>query len=133
MAQAGWSMVRERPLVGQGPDMVEVRYPLYRLPDAPRREVPHLHDAFLQLAAERGLPALVALLLLLAIPVGRALAAYRREAGRRGPRADLWLGVVSAVVAFAVAGLFENNWGDVEVQRLVLVLLAVPYGLVESE
>ncbi|HXT22855.1 MAG TPA: O-antigen ligase family protein [Thermoanaerobaculia bacterium] len=129
MARAGWSMIRERPLLGQGPDMVEVRYPLYRLPEAPRREVPHLHDAFLHVAAERGVPAMIALLALLGIPAARALAAYRREGWRAGPRADLWLGTIGAVVAFSVAGLFENNWGDVEVQRLVLVLLAVPYGL----
>jgi O-antigen ligase len=129
MARAGAAMIRERPLVGQGPDMVEVRYPLYRMPDATRKWVPHLHDAFLEVAAERGLPALVALLLLLGVPAGRALADYRREGGRSGPRADLWLAVLGGLVGFAVAGLFEDNWGDVEVQRLVLVLLAIPYGL----
>jgi len=129
MAEAGWSMIRERPLVGQGPNMVELRYPLYRVPQAWRYTVPHLHDGFLQVAAERGVPALLALLLILGLPAARALAGYRREGGRRGPRADLWLGVLGALVAFAVAGLFEDNWGDVEVQRLVLLLLAVPYGL----
>lgn len=133
MAQAGGSMIRERPLVGQGPDMVELRYPLYRLPEAPRKAVPHLHNGFLQLAAERGLPALAALLLLLALPAARALRAYRREGGRSGPRADLWLGTLGALVAFAVAGLFENNWGDVEVQRLVLVLLAIPYAIGDGD
>jgi O-antigen ligase len=101
------------------------------MPHAWRQSVPHLHDAFLEVAAERGLPALVALLLLLGLPAARALAAYRREGGRSGPRADLWLGVVGALVAFAVAALFEDNWGDVEVQRLVLVLLAIPYGLID--
>lgn len=129
MAQAGLAMIRERPLVGQGPDMVELRYPLYRLPEATRASVPHLHDAFLEVAAERGLPALATLLLLLGIPAARAFAAYRREGGRAGARADVWLGVFGALVAFAVAGLFEDNWGDVEVQRLVLVLLAIPFAL----
>jgi O-antigen ligase len=134
MAQAGVAMLRERPLVGQGPDMVKLRYPLYRVPDATRAEVPHLHDAFLQIAAERGLPALGAMLLLFALPVVAALVGYRREGGRGGPRADLWLAVVGAVAAFAVAGLFENNWGDVEVQRMMLALLALPYALaVEAE
>jgi len=122
-------MIRERPLQGQGPNMVELRYPLYRVPEAWRYTVPHLHDAFLQVAAERGVPALLALLLMLGLPAARALGGYRREGGRRGPRADLWLGVLGGLVAFSVAGLFEDNWGDVEVQRLVLLLLAVPYGL----
>ncbi|HEV8630276.1 MAG TPA: O-antigen ligase family protein [Thermoanaerobaculia bacterium] len=129
MAQAGFEMIRERPLLGQGPDMVKARYPLYRLPAATRYTVPHLHDAFLEVAAERGLPALAALLLLLGLPLARALAGYQREGARHGPRAELWLGVVVALVGFSVAGLFENNWGDIEVQRLVLLLAALPYGL----
>src|SRR4029079_16417775 len=132
MAQAGLAMIRERPLVGQGPNMVEERYPLYRLPNAWRLSIPHLHDAFLQGAGARRAPALIAVVVLLGLPAARALAAYRREGGRGGPRADLWLGVLGALVAFAVAGLFEDNWGDVEVQRLVLLLLAVPSGLVDT-
>src|SRR5258706_418550 len=48
MAKAGLEMIAERPLLGQGPDMVEVRYPLYRFPAATRKFVPHLHDAFLE-------------------------------------------------------------------------------------
>jgi O-antigen ligase len=133
MAQAGWSMIRERPLVGQGPDMVEQRYPLYRVPEAKRATVPHLHNAFLDIAAARGVPAALAMALLLLLPMVTAVRGYRREGGRAGTRGDLWLGVVGAVAAFAVAGLFENNWGDVEVQRLVLVLLAVPYALGDGE
>jgi O-antigen ligase len=53
-------MVAERPLFGIGPDLVEARYPIYRHPTAPRYTVPHLHNDLLQLAAERGLPALAA-------------------------------------------------------------------------
>jgi hypothetical protein len=37
--------------------------------------------------------------------------------------------VIAALFAFSVAGLFENNWGDTEVQRLALLLLAAPYCL----
>jgi O-antigen ligase len=129
MASAGAQMIAERPWTGQGPGMVESRYPLYRLPDATRRAVPHLHNAYLQVAAERGLPALLALLLLLALPAARALRLLRVEGGIDGHRADLHLGVFAALVGFAVAGLFEDNWGDTEVQRLVLMLLALPFGL----
>ena len=38
-----------------------------------------------------------------------------------------------ALIAFSIAGLFENNWGDTEVQRLVLFLLAVPFCLEADE
>ena len=35
MLEAGMTMVKERPLFGLGPEMVERRYPIYRSPTAP--------------------------------------------------------------------------------------------------
>lgn len=129
MLEAGFTMVAERPLFGMGPEMIERRYPIYRPPSAPRYEIPHLHNSFLQLAAERGLPALAAYLALLA---GCAVVAWRRyvrEGGESGPRADLYVGMLLALLAINLAGLFENNWGDTEVQRPALFLLAIPFCL----
>lgn len=127
MARAGMMMVAERPLFGIGPDLVKSRYPLYRHPTAPRYTVPHLHNSFLQLAAERGLPALAAYLALMLAAARTALSRFRAEGGLAGPRADLYLGTLLALVGFNLAGLFENNWGDTEVQRMVLFVLALPY------
>lgn len=129
MAQAGLAMIAERPLVGLGPEMVKEVYPLYRVETAVRDAVPHLHDTFLQLGAERGLPALGAYLALMATALGVAWRRYRREGGFRGERGDLFLGVILVVVGFNVAGLFEYNWGDTEVQRQVLFFLALPFCL----
>ncbi len=129
MAAAGAAMIADRPLFGLGPEMVERRYPLYRPPTAPRYQVPHLHNSFLQLAAERGLPALAAYLALTAASAWTAWRQLRREGGLGGPRADLYAGVLLALLAFNVAGLFENNWGDTEVQRPLLFVLAVPFCL----
>jgi O-antigen ligase len=133
MAEAGLRMVAERPLTGLGPELVEDRYPIYRTATAPRYGVPHLHNAYMQLAAERGLPALAAYLVLMLAPLAAAWRLYRREGGRRGPRADLLIGVFAALVAFDLAALFEHNWGDTEVQRLVLFLMAVPFGLAAAD
>ncbi len=127
MVYAGWGMIRERPFLGQGPDMVEARYPIYRHPTAPRHSVPHLHNAYLQLAAERGVLSLVAMLLLVGVGLRRAWRDFRREGGRAGSRADLYVGVFSALAGFLVAGFFEDNWADTEVQRIVLFLLALPF------
>lgn len=132
MVEAGLTMVSERPLFGLGPRMVKARYPLYRNPTAPRFTVPHLHNAFLDIAAERGLLSLLAYFWLFGASLRLAWTAYRREGGLRGARADLHLGVVLTLVGFNVAGLFENNWGDTEVQRLVLFFLAIPCCLEES-
>ena len=61
-----------------------------------------------------------------------AVAAWRRfvrEGGRRGPRADLYSACSSPCSPSIWPGLFENNWGDTEVQRPVLFVLALPFCL----
>jgi O-antigen ligase len=133
MLEAGLTMVRESPVFGIGPDVVRHRYALYRPPSAPRYNVPHLHNSLLQLAAERGLPALASYLGLTLAAMGLAWRRFRQEGGTRGPRADLWIGALLAILAFNVAGLFENNWGDAEVQRTALFALAIPFCLEAAE
>ena len=131
MLEAGTRMVAEHPLFGIGPNMVERLYPIYRHTTAARLNVPHLHDSYAQLAAERGLPALASYLVLLAVALLRARRGFlaERTADGAGGRADLWLGVTAALLAFSLAGLFEHNWGDTEVQRVALLLLAAPFCL----
>jgi O-antigen ligase len=133
MADAGLRMIAERPLFGIGPDMVQRRYALYRNPTAPRFWVPHLHNDLLHLTAERGLSSFAAYIWLMAAPIVLAVRRYRAEGGARGPRADLYLGTVLALAGFNLAGLFEYNWGDTEVQRLALFLLAIPFCLEMGE
>ena len=91
--------------------------------------MPHLHNSYVQLAAERGLPALAAFLLLLALSGRAAWRAYRAGLAAGGRFSDLHLGAIAALGAFAVAGLFEHNWGDTEVQRMAVFLLALPFCL----
>lgn len=129
MAEAGLNMISERPLLGLGPELVKERYPIYRHPTAPRREVPHLHNSFLNLAAERGLPALAAYTWLVAASLWLALRRFRLERARGGTAAELYMGAFLGIIAFNLAGIFENNWGDSEVQRVALFLMAMPYCL----
>lgn len=129
MVEAGMHMVAERPLLGQGPEMVERRYRIYRHPTAPRLSVPHLHNTPVHLAAERGLPALGAYLWLMGASLVAAWAGYRRTARDDPDTAALYAGAFLAVVAFNLAGIFEYNWGDSEVQRTALFLVAAPFCL----
>ena len=129
MADAALYMIGERPLLGIGPEMVRHLYPFYRHPTAPRFHVTHLHNTFLQIAAEQGLLSLLAYLWLMAAGLALAWRGYRRLDSQR----DLHLGVILVLVGFNLAGLFEDNWRDTEVQRLVLFLLAVPVCLDDSE
>lgn len=133
MAEAGFYMIRERPLFGIGPGMVEARYPIYRHPTAPRPQVPHLHNSFLQIGAEEGLLALGAYLWLMIGTLHLSFRAFRRHESSEGGSADLYLGVCLALLAFNLAGLFEDNWGDTEVQRVALFITAIPYCLLNGE
>ncbi len=77
MWQAGVDMVLDRPIFGQGPGMILRTYPSYRWEGAPNPQQPHLHDNLLQVAAERGLPALAFWIWMMAVLLGTALAEAR--------------------------------------------------------
>jgi O-antigen ligase len=125
MWQAGVDMIQDKPIFGQGPDMIQAVYPTYRWPGAPNPEVPHLHSNAFQIAAERGLPCLVWWLWWFAAALGDA---YRLARG--GGDSAGWGGAVLGVlVAILVAGMFEYNFGDSEILMLVLLVSALPYSL----
>ncbi|PYQ20623.1 MAG: hypothetical protein DMF81_18030 [Acidobacteria bacterium] len=126
MWQAGVDMIRDKPVFGQGPRMIQAVYPSYRWPEAPNPVTPHLHNNALQIAAERGLPCLAWWLWL----VAAVLADAWREA-RRGPFGAGW-GAPAAfalLVAVLVAGLFEYNFGDSEILMFLLLVSSLPYAL----
>ena len=127
MIEAGFRMARERPVLGHGPRMVRERYPIYRHPTAPRQWVPHLHNNLVQIAAEQGLVAMVAFIWLMTAAAWVAYRRYRRQRALGVSGSDLYLAAFGALVAFNVAGMFEFNWGDTEVQRLALFLIAMPF------
>lgn len=132
MAYAGLHMVAERPLFGIGPGMVEERYPIYRHPTSQRREVAHLHNTLLHLSAERGLLSTAAYLWLMLAGLRLAYLGLRRGGGLAGPDASVHMGTFLTLLAFNVAGLFEANWRDTEVQRWVLFVMAMPLCLAGS-
>jgi O-antigen ligase len=123
MWQAGIDMVRDRPVFGQGPRMVESNYPAYRWPGAPNPATPHLHNNVLQIAAERGLPCLAFWLWWMAAAMG--------DAYRETRRARAWTAVAALALLAGVmtAGLFEYNFGDSEILMLLLLVCALPYAL----
>ncbi|MCY4074055.1 MAG: O-antigen ligase family protein [Acidobacteria bacterium] len=121
MVRVGAGMVRDHPLTGVGPEMVEVLYSDYRPADAVNATNPHLHNVPLQIAAERGLPAL-ALWGWFVVAVVVGLARRFRQPDTR-PLAAAGLAAVAAMLA---AGMFEYNFGDSEFLMLLLVLITLP-------
>lgn len=125
MAVAGFRMIRDAPVFGLGLTLVKPYYPLYRVAGALRFRVPHLHDNVLQIAAESGLFAAAAYLGLLACFFGACLRRLRAETDPR--RRGLLAGSFLAVAGISVAGLFEYNFGDVEVLMTTLIVMSFPF------
>jgi O-antigen ligase len=121
MLREGGRMIAAHPLVGVGPNMVEKRYEEYRGPDAVNKTNPHLHNNLVQIAAERGLPAL-AMWLWFVVALTRDL--VRRF--RSGPNVFLAAAALASLAALLTAGLFEYNFGDSEVLMLFLMLATLP-------
>ena len=128
MAKAGLGMVRDHPVVGVGPNMVKEQYAAYRDPGAVEARPVHLHNVPIQIAAERGLPALAIWLAFI------ALVAFDLLKGLGTPRTRaLSAGGLAAVVAMLTAGLFEYNFGDSEFHMLFLVLITLPYAAAQTD
>ncbi len=125
MARAGMRMIAESPVFGVGPDQVRPLYPFYRDPEARDWNVPHLHNNIVQIAAANGLFACAAYLAMMGIFFARTGRLLRRET--RPAPAALLAGAWLAGVALFVAGFFEYNFGDTEVEMATLLVLAVPF------
>jgi len=121
MIHEGERMIAAHPLVGVGPNMVEKRYAEYRGDDAVNKINPHLHNDPLQIAAERGLPAL-AFWLWFIVAVCRDL----RGRFAQGSQRFLAAAGLATVLALLTAGLFEYNFGDSEVLMLFLIVVTLP-------
>lgn len=130
--RTGIRMIQAHPWLGLGPEMVGRQFNSYVPPDIgfplPEGFYGHLHNIYLQYAAERGIPTLLALMLMFALMLRywifdlRALPA----APANGPPANArWLlhGGIAVVIGVLVTGLFEHNLGDSEILMMTLAAI----------
>lgn len=119
MWRVGWRMIREQPVFGVGPGQVDKLYLQYLSPADP---VPayhgHLHNNALQLAAQFGIPILIAAILCLAVLFRDLFVACRRAHDRE----SLFLCNASLLgtIGFLVAGMTDYTYGH----SLGLILLS---------
>ncbi len=125
MASVGIRMMGDHPIFGVGPERVGTEFPAYyRGDDIENLFYGHLHNNFLQIGAERGIPALLALVWFF----GRIAVDLFRGTRNLGTR---WVSVsgLAVLTGFLTAGLFEYNFGDSEVLMLFMFLVSIPYGM----
>ena len=124
MWKIGRDMIRDHPVFGVGPEMIQRKYKDYRqaYPEAVNAENPHLHNVPIQIAAERGIPALILWTWFVA---SAAWAAWRQLRARVAPA--IAGAALAAIVAMLAAGLFEYNFGDSEFLMLFLGIITLPF------
>jgi O-antigen ligase len=126
MARTGFRIIKKDPLTGVGPDMIIKVYAYYRDPNAVQQLNSHLHNVPLQIAAERGLPALAIWLWFIVALIGD----FARNRMKADP--SLAYGALAVTIAMLAAGMFEYNFGDSEFLMLFLVLVTLPYAASRS-
>jgi len=149
MIEVGALTVRDHPLTGVGPNMVPRVYGQYRPDYAVNQTNPHLHNVPLQIAAERGLPALAVWFWFIGATSVALFRLFRQAGprtrtgqpapvpGRVATRPDLEpvlaSSALAAVAAMLAAGLFEYNFGDSEFLMLFLVLITLPFAAARAD
>lgn len=129
MWRVGLAMIKNHPLVGVGPNNINEVYLTYLRPGTYEPSWhEHLHDDYLQLAAERGLPCLAAWLWFMGALAWQILA-IRRRLKREGRPAWIAEASLAAWLAFVVEGVFEFNFGSSPVLMVFLFVISVPYGV----
>jgi putative inorganic carbon (HCO3(-)) transporter len=129
--RTGWEMIKAHPWFGVGPERVGPDLMEYVPKDIPR-PLPlgyygHLHSIYIHYAAERGVPTMLALLLVLVTALWDFLLRLRRLPPGRGDEKWVLHGVVATLIALMVSGAFELNLGDSEVLTLFFVAVACGY------
>jgi O-antigen ligase len=128
---AGVEMIEKHPLLGLGPEGPKYHFQEYVPPDVwasrPEGFYQHLHDVYLQYGAERGIPALLVFLWLLAQIVVDFWRGLRSLPPGRSDRRFLLHGGIAMVLAMMVEGVAEVNFGDSEPLTMFLVVVAAGY------
>jgi O-antigen ligase len=134
--RTGIEMIKRHPLLGLGPDGPKFHFQEYIPADIPR-PLPegfyqHVHNVYLQYAADRGIPtALMMVWLLVQVVVDFWRGLLRLPPGR-STRKFLLHGGIAVVLATMVDGVVEYNLGDSEFLTMFLVVVGCGYLALEK-
>lgn len=126
--KGGFKLLISKPrhlLVGVGMDSIKAHWREWGLFDGGRIPMGHMHSNILQIALERGIPALVLWLGFLAVYV-KTLWRTLRSAGEVGwMERGILLGALGGFAGYFVSGLVHYNWGDSEVVMVVYMIMGL--------
>jgi O-antigen ligase len=135
--RTGIRMIEAHPWLGLGPEGPKYHFQEWVPPDVPR-PLPegwygHLHNIYLQYAAERGIPTMLIMMWMLIQILFDFSKGLRALPPGRDDRRFLLHGGVAVVLATMVEGCFEYNLGDSEVLTMFLAVVACGYLALEKD
>ena len=128
--RTGMEMIRAHPWFGLGPEQVKAQFNDWVPADIPRPLPPgwygHLHNIYLQYAAERGIPTALAIFWV----IGKILYDFALALRRKLTDPDAWFvlhGAIAVILAILAEGFLEYNLGDSEVLTMFLTVAGFGY------
>jgi putative inorganic carbon (HCO3(-)) transporter len=136
LRRTGLQMIRAHPLLGLGPEVMkppkefEKYVPVDISRPLPEGWYGHLHNIYLQYAAERGIPTMLVLMWMIGKILWDFATSLRGKLAGAEARFVLH-GAIAAILAILAEGFLEYNLGDSEV--LTLFLAVISFGYVARE
>jgi hypothetical protein len=124
----GFELMKSKPrhlLVGVGMDSIKNHWREWGLFDQGRLPVGHMHSTPLQIAVERGIPALLAWLALVIIYAGMLLRLARSKRVKDWIERGIVLGALGGLVGFVASGMVHYNFGDSEVVMIFYFIMGL--------
>jgi O-antigen ligase len=119
--RAGLKLIPQHPLLGVGMDAHKLHWQEWGFPGD---YITHTHSTPIQLALDRGLPALVCFVWLMAM---MTVTAWRGAWNQDIFSSGLSLGVSGALVGFCAGSLVNYNFGDSEIVMLLLFVWTLAF------
>lgn len=124
-----WAESPRHLIVGVGMDSIKTHWQEWGLYDKGWQPMGHFHSTPLQLAVERGLPALLIWFILLGV-YARALWRGLKSAADWRSKGIL-LGCIGGLIGFFASGIVHYNLGDREVSMVFNILMGLSMALIE--
>ncbi|MGZ8847316.1 MAG: O-antigen ligase family protein, partial [Pyrinomonadaceae bacterium] len=111
--------------VGVGMDSIKSHWREFGLFENGKLPMGHMHSDYLQIALERGVPALLAWLMLLGTYAWTLWKTRRRTPLESWLERGIVLGALGGLLGFMTSGVVHYNWGDSEVVMIFYLIMGL--------
>lgn len=134
--RTGIEMIKAHPWFGLGPEQIRRQFDSY-VPTDVARPLPvgyygHLHNIYVQYAAERGIPGLLCILWFIGLTLWDCLRGILHAGKVRSQQLFVLHGTIAVTIGILVGGFFEYNLGDSEVLMMFVCVVALGYAALKN-